>query len=87
MIDTRRTSAEVEKLKQLPPLDQHVCATCRFLVRSREGTLFNKCEALSCYAGTAFRECKGNYWQAVPPKPPPSPKLPALVRFKRWLIG
>ncbi len=73
---------EITKLKNLPPLAQVGCGTCRFYVPHRILTLAG-CEATSSYADGSWRnQCKGGQlWQ---PKPPP---IPILIRFKRWLVG
>jgi hypothetical protein len=75
---------QVEKLKQLPPLIQQVCGSCRYYRRYRgykDSPLWNECQAFSELAKFAWPRCRGHYWEPIPPP------VPVLVRFKRWLVG
>jgi hypothetical protein len=75
---------EISKLKNLPPLEQHVCGTCRFYKSGAFGTAhleWYACTAMSINAKDAWPKCQGQYWQQKPPF------VPVLIRFKRWLVG
>lgn len=71
---------EIDKLKSLPPLTQQVCATCEFLNREPERIYREPvCRANETIARWTYEHrCQGQMW---------APRLPVLVRFKRWLVG
>lgn len=74
-------SDAIDKLKSPPPaMMVPGCTTCRHS-RMMHSTLY--CFAIGgVFASQAYElRCKGNMWE------PPPPAIPALVRFKRWLVG
>lgn len=69
---------EIDRLKALPPLTQHVCGNCAFYQPHPGIVEWSGCRALNIKANVAWQRCQAGMWQE---------RRSVLARFKRWLFG